>query len=77
MYVRALSTGQWHPGLALTGLIAVATLVADIAPGDADLPVGHPGGTSMVRLCSQPDGTRTLTVTGRRVTRLAQFPLGV
>ncbi|WP_169317146.1 PrpF domain-containing protein [Actinacidiphila oryziradicis] len=77
MYVRALSADDWHPGLALTGLIAVATLVADIAPGYADLSVGHPGGTSTVRLCNQPDGTRVLTVTGRRVTRLAQFPLGV
>ncbi|MYW67543.1 hypothetical protein GTY65_26245 [Streptomyces sp. SID8379] len=76
LHVRALSADDWHPGLALTGLVAVATLVAGDTPGDADLTVGHSSGASTVGLRTRPDGTRVLTVTGRRVTRLAQLTLG-
>ncbi|MFD7017704.1 hypothetical protein [Streptomyces sp. NPDC059928] len=77
LYARALSTDDWHPGLALTGLVAVATLVAGDIPGDADLAVRHSGGTSTVGLRAQADGSRHLTVSDRRVTRLAQLPLEV
>ncbi|MHA6760920.1 2-methylaconitate cis-trans isomerase PrpF family protein [Streptacidiphilus sp. PAMC 29251] len=76
LYAKALSADDWHPGLALTGLVAVASLVAGATPGPADLAVRHPGGTSTVGLRTEPDGTRTLGVADRRVQRLARLSLG-
>ncbi|MEV4336995.1 hypothetical protein [Streptomyces sp. NPDC049590] len=76
LYARALSTDDWHPGLALTGQVAVATLVAGAVPGDAELAIHHPGGIATVGLRDRPDGGRALTVTGRRVVRLDPRPLG-
>jgi 2-methylaconitate cis-trans-isomerase PrpF len=74
---RALSADGWHPGLALTGLVAVASLVAEATAGDAELAVRHPGGTSTVSVRTRLDGTRTATVTERTVTRLALLRSGV
>ncbi|MGW7673002.1 hypothetical protein ACWGJX_38800 [Streptomyces sp. NPDC054775] len=74
-YARALSTDHWHPGLALTGLVALATLTADTTTEDTDLVIGHPGGTSAIGLRTRPDGRRVVVVADRRVTRLAQLPL--
>ena len=69
-YVRALSAEDWHPALALTGQIAVATLLAASATGDIDLTIHHPGGVADVGLRADPDGGRTLVVARRRVVRL-------
>ncbi|MFJ2609519.1 PrpF domain-containing protein [Streptomyces sp. NPDC091279] len=76
-YARALSTDHWHPGLALTGLVALATLTADTTTEDTDLVIGHPGGTSEIGLRTRPDGCRVVVVADRRVTRLAQLPLEI
>jgi 2-methylaconitate cis-trans-isomerase PrpF len=75
MHARALSTDHWHPGLALTGLVALATLTADTTTDDTDLVIGHPGGTSAIALRTRPDGRRVVVVADRQVTRLAQLPL--
>jgi 2-methylaconitate cis-trans-isomerase PrpF len=69
-YVRALSAEDWHPALALTGQIAVATLLAASAAGGIDLTINHPGGVAKVGLRTEPDGGRTLVVAHRRVVRL-------
>ena len=62
-------------GLALTGLVALATLTAGTTPGEADLAIGHPGGTSSIGLRTRPDGCRVVVVADRRIIRLAELPL--
>lgn len=70
VYVRALSADDWHPGLALTGQVAVAALIAGTVAGEVDLRIGHCGGVAEVGLRTEPDGSRALHVTRRRVVRL-------
>ncbi|GGL05195.1 hypothetical protein Sme01_63970 [Sphaerisporangium melleum] len=72
-HARALSTDHWHPGLALTGLVALATLNADESTNDADLVVGHPGGSSSVGVRTRPDGRRMVVIADRQVTRITRL----
>lgn len=72
LHARAISVDDWHPGLALTGLVAIAALEVADTSTETDLAVHHLAGVSTVAVRAEATGGWTLVFADRHVRRLAR-----